>query len=1464
MAKQSFIWTALPNGYTKDGKLIRVSAILSPRLDPQGDPNKLGSFFPDWEDWPATLTKANFEIHYGGTTVSVPANQLVGLNRVDTSLGTADSDAWKAIFHDDLPVQKFEYKDLSSKLILSYDAGWLSSAVKDLYGKLAKNANGNSLPSVSDLVDDPDWRHLVSTISQLDRGFMDEKTGLRDVKRQFGQFMQDRFSHNDKMVETFVRFQLFHTPAGTPEYVTHARSDDKRIKAQWLEYSRKDMPKKEDIAKQIDFHQVVASMNSYPTMLRKLGLVIDFVLDPSLFQNAQDALLSVAIKFSPPNTLKISATNDASPGTHTVLSPTKFQAVSKPNPQADDLRIVDGLVDLSPNQYDLLQADVDGAGLKLMNFARSLGRLFADSERIDSVTRFEKELGVPSLRNAGLMLVHHNRESMLKNKFALNKALNTAAGNVFNNSNVQAPSLWAEDVVRGFRIDVWDSVTSKWHSLCQRTATYHLSDAGGEFVVQLEEGIVRMAATKSSDPASNSDILYLHEALVSWAGWSLAAPLPGRAIKRDDSVDKSSAETNMELPPGIEFKTVFKPIAGSLPRLRYGRRYWIRARAADLAGNSLLPQEKDFGPENPKSNSRLYCRYDPLTAPIIALVRPQGSATEKPAEGESAERIAIRSFNDTPLDNAVATTQMARRFAVPAQSSIKDAEYHGKVDSLSGTVDKSRFNMLASQKDRDAKDPNAALQEEAIPSKGPLDTAPVNATYAVYKEGEVLTYLPDPMAEEVAVRIFDYPGVPDTDIITIPLYSTGTSWPDARPFKVQVYENPADKPHYDPGTHTLMVPIPKAIKAKVRLSTRLSRNSLEKMGIWDWLAPADKSKLEKVALEGQHWMLTPWRTIEVVHAVQRPLIAPEISKLVAYRAFTSTSARPQFVATCSLKSTDKLDLLAEWHEPKDDPADMESEKIQADLKHGDVGFSIKVTDPKSYATKLLGHKLGGFAEHMILGDDLISVNMIMHDLAMPKNHEFHDTRYRRIEYWLEGTTKFREYLPSKLLTEMVDGDLKPIEKNIKVTGSRAVTWIPSSAPPPAPNILYVVPTFGWVRNKDDKGNQSSWRQGRGLRIYLNRPWNISGYGEMLAVVLPAASFDGNPDDDPKGHPYKNYVTQWGNDPIWLSPYVSDIAPKRSNFPLARTAPDNLGKWLPKDAPQTEKDQPPGGFRVTSLLPAGAPAFQGTSVEIAPHDVFYDEGRRLWYCDIEIDQTGGAYYPFIRLALARYQPVSIEGAHLSNVVLADFMPLTADRWLNVNQTAADPKKRHIRVYGNSTYSNSSGNAEAKKSPSMSMVNPVTKKARTFAPAKVSPTSVIDVWIERLDKSLGEDFGWERVSDAIIQPTPSAPSSSKSTSRSPALSSRLTAADRAFAGELVKKREFNSLLRNDLVQAVGIIHIFPPLWEGDVTLPSTPDGTQRYRLVVAEFEEYLVDDDLPYDKVPEKKERRLVFVEHIELA
>ena len=479
------------------------------------------------------------------------------------------------------------------------------------------------------------------------------------------------------------------------------------------------MPSAAELVNELDFHQIVAAMNPYPTMLRRLGLVVDFIVAPDSFAKGADVLLSCAASF-PQGVLQIQP-RQVSAGTHTRFSATAFEAVSNPGLQPDDLRIKSGLVELSPEQFDLLQMDVDGAGLKVMNFARSLSRLKPDGQRIDPATRFEKELGAPALRTAGLMLVQRKRGDLLTRRLLANKDNNSRAEQGFQGA-ANRPNLWAEDVVRGYRVDIWDRKTQVWRSLCERQARYDIGEGAITILPEAEEGTVRLGATRSSDKSSNPDLLFLHEALLSWTGWSLTAPPPGRAIRPDDKVDKSSATTEAEIPPGLHFKTRFKPGIGSLPRLRYGRDYWIRARAVDLAGNSLAPAEHSFGPEHPDEHARRFLRYEPVLAPVIALLGPQAGLPPAPAEGESMQRIAIRTFND--VKNEVPHEKDSWRAAVPPQASVRDAEQHGKLDA-GGQLDATTFNLLANLKDRDATDPAAAVRQEKISMTGPLDPAPV-------------------------------------------------------------------------------------------------------------------------------------------------------------------------------------------------------------------------------------------------------------------------------------------------------------------------------------------------------------------------------------------------------------------------------------------------------------------------------------------------------------------------------------------------------------------------------------------------------------------------------------------------------------------------------------------------------------------------------------------------------------------
>ena len=134
---------------------------------------------------------------------------------------------------------------------------------------------------------------------------------------------------------------------------------------------------------------------------------------------------------------------------------------------------------------------------------------------------------------------------------------------------------------------------------------------------------------------------------------------------------------------------------------------------------------------------------------------------------------------------------------------------------------------------------------------------------------------------------------------------------------------------------------------------------------------------------------------------------------------------------------------------------------------------------------------------------------------------------------------------------------------------------------------------------------------------------------------------------------KPYVTQWGADPLFESAAV-DPTPLLAAFP--RSAPAQRG---------------------TALSLAETPEL----VDVAGHAVGYDEGRRLWYADSEI-AAGDSYFPCVRLALARYQPISVEGAHLSRVMLSDFVQLAPDRMASIVRDDAETTLLQVAVTGRS--------------------------------------------------------------------------------------------------------------------------------------------------------------------------------------
>ncbi|CAM3594524.1 hypothetical protein GCM10009865_38550 [Aeromicrobium ponti] len=237
-------------------------------------------------------------------------------------------------------------------------------------------------------------------------------------------------------------------------------------------------------------------------------------------------------------------------------------------------------------------------------------------------------------------------------------------------------------------------------------------------------------------------------------------------------------------------------------------------------------------------------------------------------------------------------------------------------------------------------------------------------------------------------------------------------------------------------------------------------------------------------------------------------------------------------------------------------------------------------------------------------------------------HEFGDTKHRIVTYTLTAVSRFQQFFEE-------DNEEAFVARTVQSPIS-----IPSSARPSPPMVVSTCPAFVWEENHEDGEDFSLNRRRKGgyLRIELKGSWNETGEGEQLAVLVWK---DNNPPKE-----IEPFVTQAGRDPIYDAPYYGTTGPER---------------W-PKAADFTLASRE---SREVYLKEAG------TNVLAVPHEPWNQDGR--WFVDIAIPSlVENSYCPFVRLALARYQPNSLEGLEISSVVMTEMVQLLPERSLRVRR------------------------------------------------------------------------------------------------------------------------------------------------------------------------------------------------------
>jgi hypothetical protein len=257
----------------------------------------------------------------------------------------------------------------------------------------------------------------------------------------------------------------------------------------------------------------------------------------------------------------------------------------------------------------------------------------------------------------------------------------------------------------------------------------------------------------------------------------------------------------------------------------------------------------------------------------------------------------------------------------------------------------------------------------------------------------------------------------------------------------------------------------------------------------------------------------------------------------------------------------------------------------------------------------------------------------------------------------------------------------------------------------------VIPLFIWDEGTEPEQPVAYRRRRRpGVRIYLERPWYSSGDGELLGVLL-----------EPGATKTKHtWASQWGGDPLWLTTGVD----KRSLSSMQLV--DFFHGGISGRPPDATPVVPTATLPLTALK-------QNPTVQVLGYQPEYAPDRRLWFVDVAFE-GGATFWPFVRLAVARYQPDSIPGCHLSAPARCDYVQLTPRRTATVARTDA----RHIRV----VVTGPVGVRSLRGPETVEQYQSLVSENRTMIAR-----------LQRRDPTIPTDLGWETVTstDLVIRGT-----------------------------------------------------------------------------------------------------------------
>ncbi|WP_457302698.1 hypothetical protein, partial [Phyllobacterium sp. P5_D12] len=197
MTQQTILWTVVPHGRVEEGQFeghLRVSIIASPRLTPQAADEQVLKAFPEWVNWPNTLTKVKFILRIG--------QEAVELRPVSES----DPDLWAKLFSKKTPVSGYVFKDMSKVNLRSFSIRNVLGTVRKHYKALAIQSTGTP-PTLLPWADaHPDLKGMLGDLGTRTEKIKFADRAIEVLLPGFNRFFDD---DNRRGVEHSLRESVF-------------------------------------------------------------------------------------------------------------------------------------------------------------------------------------------------------------------------------------------------------------------------------------------------------------------------------------------------------------------------------------------------------------------------------------------------------------------------------------------------------------------------------------------------------------------------------------------------------------------------------------------------------------------------------------------------------------------------------------------------------------------------------------------------------------------------------------------------------------------------------------------------------------------------------------------------------------------------------------------------------------------------------------------------------------------------------------------------------------------------------------------------------------------------------------------------------------------------------------------------------------------------------------------------------